>query len=136
MGGGDARRACARERMPSARLDGVLVAQMVTRPGVETTIGMQADPVFGPVVLVGMGGVLVEVMQDVRLRPAPIDVDEAHRMLGQLRGAVVVDGARGGAAVDRPVSHGLLRRCRNSLTTTARTWSRPTSIPCWYVRRA
>ncbi|MEU9063650.1 acetate--CoA ligase family protein [Streptomyces sp. NPDC048430] len=91
----------ARERRPTARIDGVLVAEMIRDPGVETIIGVQADPIFGPVVLVGMGGVLAEIMQDVSLRLAPFGPDEAHRMLSRLRGGAVLDGVRGSGAVDR-----------------------------------
>ena len=60
------------EREPKARIDGALVARMV-EGGVETVIGMKRDPVFGPVVMFGLGGVYVEVLKDVTLRLAPVD---------------------------------------------------------------
>lgn len=76
------------------RIEGVLVAPYVSG-GVETIIGTKRDPVFGPVVMVGLGGVFVEVLQDVVLRPAPVDRAEALAMIGALRGRAVLDGARG-----------------------------------------
>ena len=89
----------ARDSHPEARLDGVVVARMAP-PGVETILGTSLDPVFGPVVMFGLGGVLVEVMRDVTLRVAPFDIDEAHRMIGEIRAAAVLDGVRGRPASD------------------------------------
>ena len=90
----------AREKAPLARLDGVIVARMVP-PGVETILGTSQDPVFGPVVMFGLGGIFVEVMQDVTLRVAPFDIDEARRMIGEIKAAAVLDGVRGQAAADK-----------------------------------
>jgi acetate---CoA ligase (ADP-forming) len=91
----------AREHDPEARLSGVLVSPMESGAGsVETIIGVQRDPVFGPVVVLGMGGVLVEVMGDVTFRRAPIDPPEAMRMIGELRGAAIFDGVRGRPPAD------------------------------------
>ena len=70
-------------------------------PGVEMILGTSLDPVFGPVVMFGLGGVFVEVMGDVTLRVAPFDIDEAHRMIGEIRAAAVLDGVRGRPASDR-----------------------------------
>lgn len=90
----------AAKSMPSARLDGVLVQAMA--PGhVELVVGVQRSAVFGMVVMVGLGGVLVEVLKDVAFRRAPFDTDEALRMLGELRGTVLLDGVRGKPGVDR-----------------------------------
>ena len=72
----------------------VLVAPHVSG-GVETIIGAKRDPVFGAVVMVGLGGVFVEALQDVALRPAPVDRAEALAMIGEIRGRAVFDGARG-----------------------------------------
>lgn len=86
--------------MPQARLDGVLVQAMA--PGhVELVIGARRDPVFGMIVMVGLGGVLVEVLKDVAFRRAPFTIPEALRMLGELRMGAVLDGVRGRPAVDR-----------------------------------
>lgn len=90
----------AREAAPQARLSGVLVAPMETH-GVETILGVMRDPVFGPVVLLGMGGVLVEVLRDVSFRRAPVDEEEALRMIAELRCAAIFDGVRGAPPADR-----------------------------------
>nr|WP_246522054.1 acetate--CoA ligase family protein [Neoroseomonas terrae] len=84
---------------PSARIDGVLVSPMV-RGGTEMILGAKRDPVFGPVVLVGLGGVFAEVIQDVAVRPAPVDEAEAMAMLRSLKAFAVLDGARGRPKAD------------------------------------
>ncbi len=90
----------ARAALPLARLDGVLVQKMV-HGHLELVVGVQRDPVFGMLVMVGIGGVLVEVLKDVVFRRAPFGIDEAHRMLSELRLGAVLDGVRGRPAVDR-----------------------------------
>ncbi len=89
----------ARASFPDARLDGVLVQEMVAG-GVETILGVTVDPQFGPVVLFGLGGVLVEVLEDVALRPLPIGRDDALAMIDELRGRRILDGVRGRPACD------------------------------------
>ena len=84
----------ARMAHPEARLDGVLVSRMVTG-GVETIMGVRYDPTFGPVVMFGLGGIFVEVLEDVAFRAAPFDTAEAHRMMRELRGFPLLDGVRG-----------------------------------------
>jgi acetate---CoA ligase (ADP-forming) len=93
----------AREHAPQARISGVLVSPMeagTAAGGIETIIGVMRDPAFGPVVMLGLGGVLVEVMGDVTFRRAPFDTDEAMRMIAELRGAAVFDGVRGRPPAD------------------------------------
>jgi acetate---CoA ligase (ADP-forming) len=80
--------------------DGVLIQPMAPK-GVELIIGARRDPQFGPLVLVGMGGVLAEVFDDVVVRIAPIDAGHAQQMLDELRGARLLDGVRGGRASNR-----------------------------------
>ncbi|MBC7779964.1 MAG: acetate--CoA ligase family protein [Proteobacteria bacterium] len=89
----DIMQAATRAR-PDAHLNGVLVQEMVPR-GVEMILGVVRDPVFGPVVAVGFGGIHVEVLRDIRYRIAPTTVDEARAMLAELRGAKLLDGVRG-----------------------------------------
>ncbi len=84
----------ARMAHPEARLDGVLVSRMVTG-GVETIMGVRYDPTFGPVVMFGLGGIFVEVLEDIAFRVAPFDTAEAHRMMRELRGFPLLDGVRG-----------------------------------------
>ncbi|GAA0824354.1 acetate--CoA ligase family protein [Streptosporangium amethystogenes subsp. fukuiense] len=86
-------------RVPEARLDGVLVAPF--RPGgVELIVGINRDPVWGPVLVLGFGGVLVEVLADVAIRPLPVSARDVTEMLGGLRGAALLRGVRGRAAGD------------------------------------
>jgi acyl-CoA synthetase (NDP forming) len=79
---------------PNATVDGVLIAPMRSG-GLELLVGCTRDPQWGMVIAVGLGGVWVEVLQDVTLRPLPIDAAEARRMLGELRGAKLLVGQRG-----------------------------------------
>ena len=89
----------AAEKRPDARIDGVMVAPMIAG-GVETIMGVVTDPVFGPVVMFGLGGVFVEVLKDVTFRVAPFGFDEAHRMIREIRGYAMLEGARGAPPAD------------------------------------
>ncbi len=88
------------ERSPGARLQGVIV-QAMGCGHLELIVGVKRDPVFGMVVMAGLGGILVEVLKDIVFRLAPFDVDEAERMLSELRMAALFDGVRGQSGVDR-----------------------------------
>ena len=92
----------AAHRMAAAisDLDGLLV-QAMAPPGVELVAGVRRDQAFGPTVLVGLGGVWVEALDDVALRLAPLTFADAQDMLASLRGSRVLDGYRGAGAVDR-----------------------------------
>jgi acetate---CoA ligase (ADP-forming) len=85
---------------PAPRVNGVLVQQMIPQ-GIEMVIGARIDPLFGPLVVVGLGGILVELLQDSALAPAPVTHNEALSLLAQLKGARLLDGFRGMPAVDR-----------------------------------
>jgi acyl-CoA synthetase (NDP forming) len=89
----------ARNAFPEAQLDGVLVSKMAA-PGVEVIVGMNRDPQFGPIMLFGLGGVLVELFRDVSLRPLPLSQDEAHGMIREIRGYRLLAGYRGKLAVN------------------------------------
>jgi acetate---CoA ligase (ADP-forming) len=89
----------ARRHKPDARIDGVLVQKMAPK-GHELVIGMVNDPTFGPIMMVGLGGILVELMGDVVHRPAPVDLAEATNMLQSLRSAALLKGFRGTEAID------------------------------------
>ena len=95
----DAILASARAAEPAAHIDGVLVAPMI-RGGVECILGVQRDPVFGPVVMFGLGGVMVEALKDVSFRIAPIDEVEARAMVDEIRARQVLDGMRGAPPSD------------------------------------
>lgn len=90
----------AAEKAPQARLDGVLVARQLSG-GLECIAGVQRDPVFGPVVMLGLGGVFAEILHDVTFRPAPLEEAEALAMIGELRGAALFDGPRGTPPLDK-----------------------------------
>ncbi len=81
------------------RLDGFLVTEM-WRADTELILGVQQDPDFGPFVMVGAGGVLVELMKDVQLAPAPLSHDTALRMLSSLRSVALLQGFRGRPPAD------------------------------------
>lgn len=86
-------------RAEEIELDGVLVCQMVD-PGVEMIVGLSQDPLFGPVVTVGLGGVLVEALRDTAVRVPPFGKEQARAMLGELRGAGLLEGVRGRPPAD------------------------------------
>ena len=84
----------------AATVEGYLVEEMAP-PGREVVIGAIRDPQFGPMVMVGLGGIFVEVLGDVSFRLCPIDRCEAAAMLDELKGAALLDGARGSTRVSR-----------------------------------
>ncbi len=89
----------ARRYKPDARIEGVLVQKMAPR-GHELVIGMVNDPTFGPIMMVGLGGTMVELMGDVVHRPAPVSATEAAEMLRSLKSAKLLTGFRGAAPMD------------------------------------
>ncbi len=84
---------------PDAKIEGVLISPMISG-GVECILGAKIDPVFGPVVMFGLGGILTEVLKDVAFRRAPFGPDVARQMIDELKGAAVLKGARGQPAAD------------------------------------
>jgi acyl-CoA synthetase (NDP forming) len=97
--GYDAMMQRVREREPKARVEGALVARMI-EGGIETVIGTKRDPMFGPVVMFGLGGVYVEVLKDVTLRLAPVDRATAYEMICGIKGFPLLAGARGKPPAD------------------------------------
>ena len=91
--------ASAARGVPGARIDGALLAPMVAG-GVECILGVRNDPVFGPVVMFGLGGAFVEVLRDVSFRVAPLTRDDAHAMIREVRAFPLLDGARGRPRAD------------------------------------
>ncbi len=84
---------------PQARVDGYLVSEMLA-DGIDCILGLHCDPVFGPVVMLGLGGVLVELLGDVAIRLAPVGEAEAGAMVRSLRGAALLGGYRGARPCD------------------------------------
>jgi len=83
-----------------ARIDGFLLEEMAPA-GQEVMVGAVRDPQFGPLVMVGLGGIFVEVLADVAFRICPITRLDAREMLAELKGAAVLEGARGRTPVSR-----------------------------------
>ena len=89
----------ARRHRPEAVVQGVLVGPMA-RKGVEIIVGTLQDATFGPMVMVGFGGITTELFRDVIYRPAPVSAAEATAMLGELKAAPLLGGFRGAAKTD------------------------------------
>jgi acetate---CoA ligase (ADP-forming) len=88
-----------RNRMPDAQVWGVEIQQMVTG-GTEVIIGLNRDPTFGPLLLFGLGGIYVEVLQAVTFRLGPVTADEAREMISEIRSFPLLRGARGRKPAD------------------------------------
>lgn len=84
---------------PGARIAGVLIQKMVP-PGIEMVVGMTRDADFGPVLMLGFGGVYVEILRDSAVLPAPVTHADALHMIGRLKGADILRGARGRPPAD------------------------------------
>jgi len=82
------------EKCPDARIDGVLIQKMAKK-GVETILGMTRDPIFGPMLMFGLGGIYVEVLKDVTFRVAPVRELGALRMVKSIRSSAMLSGYRG-----------------------------------------
>lgn len=89
-----------RAARPDAAIEGVLVAPM-RGGGVELFVGVLRDPLWGPAIAVGLGGIWVEALRDTSLRLLPVSPADVLEMLAELRGARLLEGYRGSAAVDR-----------------------------------
>ncbi|AKO51894.1 acetyl-CoA synthetase [Marinobacter psychrophilus] len=83
-----------------AEIEGILLAPMA-RKGTEVIIGVSRDPVFGPVLMFGLGGIFVEVLEDVAFRAIPLSRDDAHAMVNQIKARKILDGVRGEPAVSK-----------------------------------
>jgi len=87
------------DRVPGASVSGMLICRQAPE-GLEVIVGALQDAMFGPTLMVGMGGILTEVLNDVALRLVPIDALDAREMIGELRGYPLIAGTRGMPAVD------------------------------------
>jgi acetate---CoA ligase (ADP-forming) len=89
----------AKKSIPASRIKGVLVQPMIS-PGVEIMVGARMDPLFGPLILVGLGGIMVELLKDTAVALAPVTREEAMAMLCSLKGYSLLTGFRGMEPVD------------------------------------
>ncbi|MCK4964324.1 MAG: acetate--CoA ligase family protein [Dehalococcoidia bacterium] len=83
-----------KKQEPAAKIQGVSV-QPMARPATEVIIGMSKDPQFGPVLMFGLGGILVEVLKDVSFRIVPLTRRDAREMIGEIKGYPILEGYRG-----------------------------------------
>ena len=97
----------ARAAAPDATIDGVSVQRMA-EPGVEVIVGMKTDSQFGPVLMFGLGGVLVDVLKDVTIRVIPIVARDASQMIRDIRGFAVLEGHRSQEPADLDALEALL----------------------------
>jgi acetate---CoA ligase (ADP-forming) subunit beta len=100
----------ARSARPDARVDGVSVQPMAPAGGIEVIVGVSVDAQFGHVMMCGLGGVFVEVLQDVAFRLVPLQPRDARQMLADLQGLPVLRGVRGRPGVDLQALETLLWR--------------------------
>jgi hypothetical protein len=84
---------------PNAKIAGVVVQRMAGE-GIEMILGVKRDPLFGPVVLCGFGGILVELLKDITIGIPPLSLEEANGMLQRLRGFAILGGVRGKPRAD------------------------------------
>ncbi|MEJ2040809.1 MAG: acetate--CoA ligase family protein [Desulfosarcinaceae bacterium] len=102
---------------PGADIEGVAV-QGMARTGTEIIMGMIKDPSFGPVVMFGLGGVLVEVLKDVSFRIVPIEKNDAIEMIEEIQGKKLLEGYRGQDPVDIPFLQEMLVRLSDFIERT------------------
>jgi acetyltransferase len=94
---------------PDAIIQGVLVSPMA-KPGIEIIVGTVRDDVFGAMVMVGLGGVITELFNDVVYRPAPVSAADAASVLDELKAAPLLQGFRGSPSADVPALAALIAR--------------------------
>ncbi len=96
-----------KQHYPKAKIQGVSVQKMA-RPGVEVIIGMTKDAQFGPVLMFGIGGILVEIIKDVSFRIVPLIKKDAREMIREIKGYPILEGYRGQEAADIPFLEDLI----------------------------
>ena len=87
------------EKAPNAVIDGVMISPMITG-GIECILGAKIDPVFGPIIMFGLGGIYTEVMKDISFAEAPISFEKAEKMISSLKSKDIFFGTRGQSPVD------------------------------------
>ena len=109
--------ASCKEKFPKAVIEGVTVQDMA-RPGLEVIVGMATDPQFGPVLMFGLGGVWVEVLEDVSFKIVPLTKDDAAKAVREIRAAHLLDGFRGSEPVDTKALEDILLRVSDFVAET------------------
>ena len=99
----------AKKAMPDASITGVALQHMAPE-GTEVIVGMTTDPQFGPVVMFGLGGIMVEVLKDVSFRVVPLAERDAAQMIDEIKGKAILDGVRGQPPADKgAIKHAILK---------------------------
>ncbi|ESY79378.1 acetyl-CoA synthetase [Mesorhizobium sp. LNHC221B00] len=98
----------AKAAVTNPNIAGVLITPMAAKGGVEVIVGVVRDVTYGPIMMFGLGGVLVEVLKDVVFRALPISRNDAFAMLDEIKAQAILDGMRGGAPVDRDALAGFM----------------------------
>lgn len=109
--------ASARQKYPAANIEGVSV-QSLARPGIEVIIGMFQDSQFGPVLMFGLGGILVEVLKDVSFRIVPLARRDAVEMIQEIKGYALLQGYRGQEPANIPVLEDILLKVSDFVEQT------------------
>ena len=103
--------------VPTANIEGVSV-QGMAKPGIEVIMGIIKDPSFGPVIMFGLGGIFVEVLQDVAFRIVPIEESDAEDMINEIKGTKLLEGYRGQEPVDVACLQQMLLKLSDFVNTT------------------
>lgn len=99
----------AQRKFPQAQIEGISVQRMA-QPGIEVIMGMTRDPNFGPVLMFGLGGILVEVLRDVAFGIAPLEKTDAAEMIDEIKGRKLLEGYRGQDCADKARLENMLLR--------------------------
>lgn len=99
------------QKLPNAKIEGIIIEKMES--GVELFIGSTLDPMFGPILAFGLGGIYVEILKDVVFRLIPIEPEDAIEMLSEIKAAKILNGVRGQPPVDKKALVDLLIKTSN-----------------------
>lgn len=99
------------QKLPNAKIEGIIIEKMES--GVELLIGSTLDPMFGPILAFGLGGIYVEILKDVVFRLIPIEPEDATEMLSEIKAAKILNGVRGQPPVDKKALVDLLIKTSN-----------------------
>ena len=125
----------ARRHRPDAEIQGVLVGPMAKK-GVEIIVGTMEDATFGPMIMVGLGGITTELFRDVVYRPAPVSATEAAAMLAELKAAPLLNGFRNAAKADIASLSQLISQISAARCAVPRNrFPKSRSTRCWCIRR-
>ncbi len=99
------------QKVPDAQIEGYIIEKMES--GIELLVGSTLDPMFGPILAFGLGGIYVEVLKDVVFRLIPVECEDATEMLSEIKAAKILDGIRGQPPVNKKALVNLLMKTSN-----------------------